>query len=34
MNLSHDEAEKELAAIRRMTQKARHSFAISGAYIS
>ncbi|HMN61163.1 MAG TPA: hypothetical protein PJ988_12405 [Anaerolinea sp.] len=33
MNLSHDEAEKELAAIRRMTQKARHSFAISGAYI-
>lgn len=33
MNLSHDEAEQELAAIRQMTQKTRHSFATSGATI-
>jgi len=34
MNISPDEAEEALVAIQRMTQKTRHSFASSGAYIS
>ncbi len=33
MNISPDEAEETLAAIQKMTQKARHSIASSGAYI-
>jgi hypothetical protein len=33
MNISPNEAEEELAAIQRMMQKTRHSFASSGAYI-
>ena len=33
MNISPNEAEEALAAIQRMTQKARHSIASSGAYI-
>jgi hypothetical protein len=33
VNISPDEAEEALAAIQRTTQKARHSFASSGAYI-
>ncbi len=33
MNISPDEAEEALAAIRTVTQKTRHSFAGSGAYI-
>ena len=33
MNISHDEAEEALAAIQKMMQKTRHSFASSGAYI-
>jgi hypothetical protein len=33
MNLSPNEAEEALATIQRMTQKSRHSFASSGAYI-
>jgi hypothetical protein len=33
MNISPDEAEEALATIQRMTQKTRHSFASSGAYI-
>jgi hypothetical protein len=33
MNISPNEAEEALAAIQRMTQKTRHSFASSGAYI-
>ncbi len=32
MNLSPSEAEEELAAIQKMTQKTRHSFASRGAY--
>jgi hypothetical protein len=33
MNISPNEAEESLAAVQRMTQKSRHSFASSGAYI-
>jgi hypothetical protein len=33
MNISPDEAEEALATIQRMTQKTRHAFASSGAYI-
>jgi hypothetical protein len=33
MNISPNEAEEELAAIQRITQKTRHSIASSGAYI-
>ena len=33
MNISPNEAEEALAVIQRMTQKTRHSFASSGAYI-
>ena len=33
MNISPNEAEEALAAIQKMTQKTRHSFASSGAYI-